>query len=115
MYVKLPTPQWFVLESFHRISGCSNIIIGDHNKTTMLASCIESTDISIVLHIEIQLSIKNNAQVKIHVRHKLKHQQKQRKRHLKEGPQLRVFNVAIYISDKQCPGRVFTRWVFISY
>ena len=52
MYIKLPTSQWFILECFHRISGCSNIIIGDHNKTTMLASCIESADISILLHID---------------------------------------------------------------
>lgn len=52
MYVKLPTPQWPVLKCLHCISGCSNVIIGDHDKTTMLAGCIKSANVSILLHFQ---------------------------------------------------------------
>lgn len=53
MYVELPAPQWSVLQCFHCIPGCSNVIIGYHNKTTMLAGCVKSADISILLHIPV--------------------------------------------------------------
>lgn len=91
MYVKLPASQWSVLEGFHCISGSSKIVIRDHNKATMLASCIECANISIVLHMhdmrtKFKHSIKNNARANIHGKGEVNTNKKERKK-AKHKPQ----------------------------